>query len=269
MADRDARGPSRIPRGPAVLAAQATLIAAFLALWALLSSLQVGGPDALSHPVAVAGALATALSTAEGWAPVVQTLASWSQGLAISIVVGVSVGALLGLSRFTYRSTRGLFDFARAVPPVALLPMGVFLIGTNRDLTVTMIIWTCMWPIVLQTMYGVRDVDHVAREAARTMRLSGVQTALWLIGPSALPYIMTGIRISAVMSLVMAIGTELIVGLPGIGYALYYAQYSGAITQMYAYVVVAALVGAAITFVFTRLERRALRWHPSHRKAAA
>ena len=146
--------------------------------------------------------------------------------------------------------------------------MSVFLIGTNRQLPITMILWTCMWPIVLQTMYGVRDVDPVARDAARSMGLTTVQRLRWLVAPSALPYIATGIRISAVMSLVVAIGTELIVGLPGIGYGLYYSQYSGAIPRMYAYVLIAALAGAAITFVFTRWERHVLRWHPSHRDVA-
>ena len=265
MADSSTAGQAPTRRG-AVLLAQVALFAALLLLWGGMSAIEVGGPDALPGPYRVLSELVDELATSAGWAAIFTTLRSWALGLSFSIIVGVTVGALLGLSRFTYRSTRGLFDFARAVPPIALLPMGVFLIGTGWRLPVTMIIWTCMWPIVLQTMYGVRDVDPVARDAMRLLRLNRWQQAVWLVGPSALPYIMTGIRISAVMSLVVSIGTELIVGLPGIGYGLYYSQYSGAIPRMYAYVVIAALVGSSLTFVFTRLEHAALRWHPSHRE---
>lgn len=247
---------------------QVLIAVALVCLWQAMAMIELGGPGALPGPLLVLAALATELSSKAGWVTIADTLLSWVVGLVIAIVFGVLVGALLGLSRFTYRSTRGLFDFARSVPPIALLPMGVFLIGTGRSLPVTMIIWTCMWPLVLQTMYGVRDVDTVAADAMRSLRLTRFQKLIWLVGPSALPYIMTGIRISAVMSLVVSIGTELIVSLPGIGYALYHSQYSGQIPRMYAYVLISAFVGSIITFVFTRLQARSLRWHPSYREVA-
>jgi len=255
-----------ITKKSSILLAQIALFAAIFLIWAALSTMQVGGPDALPGPVPVLTELILVLGTSTGWSAILTTFKSWALGLTVSIIVGVIVGSLLGLSHFTYRSTRGLFDFARSVPPIALLPMGVFIIGTSWKLPVTMIIWTCMWPIVLQTMYGVRDVDPVARDAMRLLRLNRWHQAIWLVGPSAMPYIMTGIRISAVMSLVVSIGTELIVGLPGIGYGLYYSQYSGAIPRMYAYVVIAAIFGSAVTLIFTRLEKIMLSWHPSHRE---
>jgi ABC-type nitrate/sulfonate/bicarbonate transport system permease component len=136
-------------------------------------------------------------------------------------------------------------------------------------MSLVLIVFGSAWPVLLQSMYGVHQVDPVARDVARAYRLSRRDRILNVMLPSAAPLIATGIRVAATMSLLLAIGAELIGGAPGVGNAIALAEVNGDIPQMYAFVVVAATLGVLLNMAMLGLEGRALVWHPSHRPRAA
>ena len=117
-------------------------------------------------------------------------------------------------------------------------------------------------------MYGVRDVDPVAVDTARSFGVPK-RERLWRITlPSAVPYIATGMRIASAVALILAFTAELFMGTPGLGKLLNYAQSYGLTTQLYALALATGALGVGTHLLFTTVERRALRWHPSQRVEA-
>jgi ABC-type nitrate/sulfonate/bicarbonate transport system permease component len=118
-------------------------------------------------------------------------------------------------------------------------------------------------------MYGVHQVDPVARDVARAYRFRRRERVFAVVLPSAAPFVATGVRIAATMSLLLAVGAELIGNAPGLGQSISGAEQNGDIPQMYAYIVVTAVLGVLINLALLRVERRTLRWHAAHRSPVA
>ena len=118
-------------------------------------------------------------------------------------------------------------------------------------------------------MYGVRDVDPIAIDTARSFGLGRLERLYRITLPSAVPYIVTGLRISSTVALILAFTAELFMGTPGLGQRLNYAQSFGLNDQLYALALATGFLGVAIHFAVSAVERRVLRWHPSQRTEAA
>ena len=125
------------------------------------------------------------------------------------------------------------------------------------------------WPLLVQTMYGVRDVDPVALDTARSFGVGRLERLYAITLPSAIPYIATGLRISSTVALILAFTAELFMGTPGLGQEINNAQSYGLTDQLYALRSPPASSASRSTSLFTALERRALRWHPSQRRGGA
>jgi ABC-type nitrate/sulfonate/bicarbonate transport system permease component len=247
-----------------VWAGKAGFVAALLAVWEAAARFDALGT--VPAPSELCRALAGLVGDGELGGPLLDTLASWALGLTASAAIGVPIGLVLGVSANAYRPCRFLLDFLRTIPSLALVPLAVLLYGSGLGSKMLLIIFACVWPILLQTVYGVRDIDPVAAETCRSYRIRPGQRALFLILPSAAGYLATGVRIAAGVSLLISLSAEIIVPSPGIGQAITTAQLGGAIPAMYAWIVVAGVLGVLINLLFTRVERRALRWHPSQRQ---
>jgi ABC-type nitrate/sulfonate/bicarbonate transport system permease component len=162
-------------------------------------------------------------------------------------------------------ATDSTIEFLRPIPSVALIPLAVLLWGNDMKSTLVLVIYATFWQVLLQVLYGVRDVDPVARETARSYRFSPLTTIRTVTWPTALPYVMTGFRLGAAVALILEITGELVIGSPGLGKEIGVAQSSGAVPQMYALVIVTGLFGVVVNLIARWGERRVLRWHPSIR----
>lgn len=242
-------------------------VLAVLALWELVARAGVLSDDALPPVTGVIGALVDDLQTGMLWSNVGSTMGAWAVGLVIVVVLAVPLGVALGTSAYVYDATHLTVEFLRTIPSIAALPVLVLLYGVGFQLTVLLVTLTAMWPLLIQTMYGVRDVDPVALETGRVYGLRGRGQFARIVLPSALPYVATGLRISGVMALILAVASSLIAGGDGIGAAIASAQRAGDASLLYARIVVTGLLGVLVTFTLLRLERRALHWHPAHREA--
>ncbi|EHN12870.1 putative ABC-type nitrate/sulfonate/bicarbonate transport system permease component [Patulibacter medicamentivorans] len=248
-----------------VLGLRAVILACLLVAWQLLHALEVGGPGTIPSVPGVVRELA-AVTTEAGFASVLwQTVGPWLLGLVIVVVGGVAIGVVLGTFSFAYRSTRATIDFVRSFPPVAVIPLAVLTLGVSTKLKVVFIVATCIWPMVLQTIVGVRSVDPISRQAARSMRLSWWQAVRWVVLPATMPYVATGLRISAVMALLVTIGVEILGGVAGLGQSIATFEAAGDVDTMWGYLLTAMLLGVIVSQGFSRLERFALRWHASQR----
>ena len=240
-------------------------MAVLLAAWEALVVAGVLSTDAVAKPTDILRVLGALVGTGAFWSSIGDTLRSWAIGLAISLLIALPAGLLFGASSIAYRMSRFTIDFLRTIPPVALLPLALLLYGATEQMALLLIVVGSVWPVVLMTMYGVHQVDPVTRDVARAYRLGRRDRIFSVILPSAAPFIATGVRIAATMSLLLAIGAELLGGAPGIGNSIAVAQQTPDIPTMYAFVVVAALLGVGLNLAMVNIEGRVLAWHPSHR----
>jgi ABC-type nitrate/sulfonate/bicarbonate transport system permease component len=240
-----------------------------LAFWELVSRSGLIREEDLPSMTATVDELWSMARTWDFWSAFGYTVRGWALGLALATVLAVPTGIVLGLSDFAGRAFRVPVEFLRPIPSAALIPLLFLTLGTTLRSEVFLASFGAFWPILVQTMYGVRDVDPVTIDTARSFGVPR-REQLWRITlPSAVPYIATGIRIASAVALILAFTAELFMGTPGLGKTLNYAQSYGLTTQLYALALATGVLGLGTHLLFTTLERRALRWHPSQRLEAA
>jgi ABC-type nitrate/sulfonate/bicarbonate transport system permease component len=212
--------------------------------------------------------LGTELGEPGFWTAVGNTLQGWAIGLGLACAIAIPAGILIGSTPLLYRATRGVIEFLRPIPSVALIPLAVLVYGSGLESKVFLATFASIWPLLMQTLYGVQDVDPVATDTARAFGFSRAQR-LWRVTlPSAVPYIATGIRISAAVALILVVTAELVIGAAGLGREINLARQGQNVDLMYALILATGVLGVAVNVLFTRLERRVLHWHPSQRIAA-
>jgi ABC-type nitrate/sulfonate/bicarbonate transport system permease component len=245
----------------ALIPAVATIIV--IALFQLVIMVGVISEDAIPLPTRIIEAFIDALGTGTFWSAVGNTLQGWAIGLAIATAAAIPLGILAGTSYAAFRSMRFIIDFLRPIPSVAILPLAILVLGVAMQVKVTLAALAAFFPIFFATLYGIQDLDPVTSDTARAYRLNRFFRFVFVSLPGSTPYIATGMRISASVALLLTVGTEMIVGLPGIGRAIFDAQYAGDLPAMYALIAASGILGVLIAFIFGRIEKRLLRWHPS------
>lgn len=204
-----------------------------------------------------------ALLAASGFrADVLATLQAWALGLGIAVVVAVPIGLVLGSFRFAYAATQAVIEFLRPIPSVALVPLGVLVLGLSLEMKVSLVVYASVWPIIFNTIYGVRDIENITKETARTFRIPWNEMLVRVLLPAAAPFAFTGIRISASIALIVAISAELLAGTPtGIGSFIMRVSSSGGSTAVVlAATIVAGVLGVLVNLVLRLIERRVFRW---------
>lgn len=187
----------------------------------------------------------------------------WRQmtGYTIAVVLGVGLGLLMGYYRFFYNLLEPLVEVLRPIPGAAYLPILVLFVGIGHEMKVILILIAAFFPILLNTYSGVRSIDVVQFDTARTLGLTTLQTFRELIVPAAAPHILTGMRISLAISLILAILGEMIVSNDGLGYYTLLAQRTFRIPEVYAGLFMLAIFGYILNRLFLLAEARLIRWH--------
>lgn len=217
----------------------------------------------------IAAALADRITTGGFWTALGDTLVTWAIGFSIALVAGIVLGMVIGSVGILRDATASTIEFLRPIPSVALIPLAVLMLGTGRPGTLLLVVYATFWQVLVQVLYGVQDVDPVARDTARSYRFRFLTTARTVVWPTTLPFAMTGFRLGATVALILTITGELIIGTPGLGRLLAVAQQSGQVSSMYALVIVTGLIGVLVNLGARAVERRVLHWHSSVRRETA
>jgi ABC-type nitrate/sulfonate/bicarbonate transport system permease component len=240
-----------------------------LAAWQLAAKSGVVDPDAFPTATETLSAFGDLLGDELFWQAVEDTLQAAIGGFLIALAIGIPVGVLLGLSPKAAASTRVVVEFLKPIPPVVLIPLLLLTMGPSERMGLFLVSFGCLWPILVQTAYGVQDTDPVALDTVRSFRVPPVQRVWRVVLPSAAPFVATGARIAIGAALVIALVSELIGGAPGLGRDILVAQNAGLIPKTYAMVLATGVLGLALYLLIEWLERRALYWHPSQRGESA
>lgn len=175
--------------------------------------------------------------------------------------LGVLVGLMMGNFRFFYNLLEPITEFLRPIPSPAYIPIVILFLGIDDEMKVFMIAFASFFPVLLNTYSGVRSVDPVQLQTARTFGVSGGQLLWQVVLPASAPYIFTGLRVSLAVGLIVMVISEMVAASNGIGYFILGAQRSFKIREMFAGVITLAVLGYALNRVFLYVESRVLAWH--------
>ena len=242
---------------------------AVLALFELLARSELINPRFFPPISEMVARLVEEAGTSGFWSAVGNTLQGWALGLAIACAIAIPLGILIGSTPLLYRALRGVIEFLRPIPSVALIPLAVLIYGSGLESKVFLAAFASTWPLLMQTLYGVQDVDPVATDTARSFGFSRAARLVRVTLPSAVPYIATGVRISAAVALILVVTAELVIGSPGLGRQINLARQGGNVELMYALILATGLLGMLLNALFARAEHRVLHWHPSQRREVA
>ncbi|UUZ59511.1 ABC transporter permease [Nocardioides sp. B-3] len=193
------------------------------------------------------------------------SLRNFSPAIALSCLIGIPLGVLLGSLRTLQQIVSPVLSFGWALPKLALLPAFIAIAGIGDGMKVAFIVAGAIWPILLGARDGVRAVDPALRDMARSYRLGRAATIFKVLLPAAAPQIFAGIRTSLAIGLVLMIVGEMLVASSGLGYFVLQAQQSYALVDMWAGALLIGLLGYLINLLFSTLERVVLRWHFARR----
>jgi ABC-type nitrate/sulfonate/bicarbonate transport system permease component len=198
---------------------------------------------------------------------VVPSLARLLAGFALATVVAVTLGVLIGTHRRVRDLLEPVLEFFRAIPPPVLVPIFLLIFGIDDTFKVVVIAFGCMWPILLNTAEGVRAVDEVLSDTARTYRISGAARLRHLVLPAASPQIFAGLRQGLSVAIILMVISELFAASNGLGFAIVQSQRSFAIPEMWAGMLVLGLLGVLLALLFRLVENRQLAWYHGLRRA--
>jgi ABC-type nitrate/sulfonate/bicarbonate transport system permease component len=182
-------------------------------------------------------------------------------GFAIATVIGVTLGIAIGVSDALYRTLDPILQVLRALPPTAVIPVGILLLGIGDAMKVAVIVFGAVWPILVNSADGARCVSTERLDTARNFGLSRFETVVAVTFPSALPQIFAGLRIGLALAFIMIVISEMVGGSNGLGYAILSAQRTFSIPEMYAGIALLAVLGYTLNALFTLVEHRVLAWH--------
>ncbi len=153
-----------------------------------------------------------------------------------------------------------MIELLRPMPSVAIIPVAILLLGIGDGMIVSVTVYASLWPILINTIDGVRNIDPTLIDTGRTFGLSRWRILWQIILPGASPYIVTGLRIGLSIALILVTTAEMIAGSNGLGFFILDEERAMNSANMYAGIVVVALLGYALNRLFLMIESRAMKW---------
>lgn len=195
----------------------------------------------------------------------VPTLVTFALGYSIAIVVGIAGGVILAASPGLYRFFSPLLEFLRALPAIAIVPAFISALGIDMTMRVSVVAFASVWPVLLNTIDGVRGIDGMVRDTSAVFRVGGAERLFRVTLPGASPQIFAGVRVGLALSLIVVIVTEMVVSAEGVGAFARAAQYSFDLPGMWTAIILMGVVGYVLNKLFDYVEGRVLKWHQGMR----
>jgi ABC-type nitrate/sulfonate/bicarbonate transport system permease component len=211
-------------------------------------------------PSIVAGTFSDLLTQGTVLKPLGLTLALFAAGYLVAVIGGVLLGLAMGSSQTINSLLDPLIESIRPMPKAALVPVLMLFLGFGPPMQITAVALASFFPVLINTIQGVRGTDPVLIATGRTFGLSGLAITFKIVLPAAMPYIFTGMRVAVGLALLMTILTEMLAGGGGLGYLVLENQRSFRIRDMYAWLVILAAIGLFINIGMARAERRFVPW---------
>lgn len=240
-----------------------------LGLWQLVSAVGAVPSGELPSMAAALRALGRVALSGSLWPLVGSTLETWAIGLGLAVGGGVVLGLVIASIGPLQQALSGVIEFLRPVPAVAVIPLAIVLFGVGQVSAVFLVLVGSLWPVLIQTIAGVRAIDGLALETASVFALSRLTTYRFVRLRGALPLIVTGVRLSSAIALILAVTAELIIGSPGLGQAIDVAQQGADLPLMYGLIVASGILGYLLNIIMEAASALLAPWNRSPTRSVA
>jgi ABC-type nitrate/sulfonate/bicarbonate transport system permease component len=220
-------------------------------------------------PSAVAESAWHVWPTREFLTAVSGSLERLAAGYAIGAGLAVAIGLLMGSSRRARLTLDPLVEFLRAIPAIAIVPAVIVVLGVSSGMRVTVIAFGVFFPVLVNTLDGVRAVSPELRDTAAMLQARRAERALRIYLPAALPSIFAGLRVAVSIGLVMVVISEPVGGSDGLGHYIWFQQSQFNVPETYGGILFLGLLGYVLNTLFLIVERHALSWHHAAAGASA
>ncbi|KRD26544.1 ABC transporter permease [Acidovorax sp. Root267] len=250
----------RLARRVANGAWRSGLVLALAVLWELAPRLGLTDPTFLPPLTEVLAAGWVLAQNGQLWEHTFISLARSLGGLSIAVVAAIPLGLAIGWYQRLGQALNPLIELLRNTAPLALLPVFLLLLGIGEVSKLSIVVYACAWPLLLNTIAAVRQVDPLLVKSARTMGATPRQLFVKVILPASVPTIFVGIRLAAASAMLVLIAAEMVGAKAGLGYLIIYAQYSFLIGDMYFGIIAITAIGVSLNFALQKLERHFTAW---------
>ncbi|GAA2579015.1 ABC transporter permease [Actinomadura fulvescens] len=262
-APRPGRGADAARRTAAIAAGvsrRTVAVIAFVALWELAP--RAGLVDRIFLPPLseVAPALGDLAANGQLWTDTRASLTRSLSGFVLAIVIAVPLGLVIGWYRPVAELLGPLLELFRNTAAIALLPVFILILGIGETSKISIVLYACTWPILLNTISAVRTVDPTLIKSARSLGLPAPRIFQKVVLPAAVPTIFTGIRLAGAISVLIMIVAEMVGAKEGLGHLINASQQNFAIKDMYAGIIAISVLGLIFNQILVQLERRFTRW---------
>jgi NitT/TauT family transport system permease protein len=234
---------------------------ALIAIWEVASRSDLLNPLITPAPLRIFGVFSDLISSGQIPWQILVSMKRAAAGYLLAAAVFIPLGLVMGLSQRVHSLFEVVVEMLRPVPPPVVIPVAMLFFGLEDEMKIFVIFFSCAWPILLNTLDGVRSVDWVLLNTARTFGLSRPKTIRQVVLPAASPQIMTGLRVSLPITLILVVISEMVGSTDGIGYFILDSQRRFKVAQMYAGMLSLALLGYMLNQLFNLLHRVLMSWH--------
>lgn len=236
-------------------------IGLLLLLWEVAAAYAIFPPMSFPRMSAILSTWWQLLASGELLGQLLPSLWRMFAGYFIGVALGVGLGLIMGYFRYFYNLLEPITEVLRPIPSPAYLPIMILFLGIDDEMKIFMISFASLFPVLLNTYSGVRSVDPIQLQTARTFGVSGRKLLTQIVLPASSPYIFTGMRVSLAVALIVMVISEMVAASNGIGYFILSAQRGFKIRDMFAGVLTLAMLGYILNRAFLMIENRVLAWH--------
>lgn len=237
--------------------------AGFVALWQLIANAKLVSPVFLPGPDRAWASLVRGFTEGDLMVKVAGTLQHMLIGWLVASLVGIALGALIGSSPRVRAYVTPTLEFLRPLPVSAIIPVAIAFFGLSQTMTLFVIAFGAVWPMLLSTVHGFAAVEPRLYEVARSLHLSRMAVIFKIGLPSASPDILAGMRISVTVALILSVVCEMLAGLDGLGHWILLSARAFRSADLFAGVILLGVIGYVTALAVAQVERRLLVWRTS------
>jgi ABC-type nitrate/sulfonate/bicarbonate transport system permease component len=231
-----------------------------LGLWQMLAETRTISPVFFPPPTRALDVLWSRLTDGTAWPSVNATALRMLFGWFFASLLGIVLGAAIGSSRIARDFLEPTLEFVRPLPASAIIPVAILFLGLSNHMSVAVIAFGAIWPVLLSSVHGFSSIHGRLQEVSAVLGFSKLDYLRKIAIPSAMPDIMSGVRVSLAISLILAVVTEMQASLPGIGRDIFMAQRNFRSADLYAGLILLGVIGFLVNFVLVAFEKRLLGW---------
>lgn len=245
------------------LAAAAFAIGILIA-WQALSDARLISPIFFPPPSRALEELYLRLLDGSAWLSIQATSTRMLLGWVCASLLGIVIGAAIGSSKTAREFLEPTLEFVRPLPASAIIPVAILFLGLSNQMSIAVIAFGAIWPVLLSSVYGFSSVNIRLQQVSALLGFGRADYLRKIAIPSATPDILSGVRVSLAISLILAVVTEMQASLPGIGRDIFMAQRSFRSADLYAGLILLGIIGFSVNYALLTVERHLLRWRNSN-----